>query len=123
MGGIEQGVLKLSGVPCEGPPFCLWISQGFNRHGRMKIGVWASEEAGKGMHTDMPVTLELTGKETTPVFCGVIKKCTVGKEKSQRCLYLEVETGSSLLDREKKTRSFQRRGRSFEELIGETAPV
>ena len=120
MGGIEQGVLKLSGVPCEGPPFCLWISQGFNRHGRMKIGVWASEEAGKGMHTDMPVTLELTGKETTPVFCGVIKKCTVGKEKSQRCLYLEVETGSSLLDREKKTRSFQRRGRSFEELIGET---
>ena len=44
MEGIGQGELKISGIPCIGPPFFLWINQGFNRHGQMKVGVWVSDE-------------------------------------------------------------------------------
>ena len=121
MEGIEQGELGLSGIPCEGPPFCLWISQGFNRHGRMKAGLWVSEEAGKGIHTDMPVVLELAGESAVPIFCGVVKRSTVGKEKGQSCIYIEAETGSSLLDRERRNCSFQRQGRSYQELVEEAA--
>lgn len=103
MEGIEQGRLKLSGVPCVDPPFFLQISLGFNRHGQMKAKVWVSEEEKKGLSAGMPVTLERTGKGAAPIFCGVVKKSTAGKEKGQDCLYIEAETRSSLLDRKKGT--------------------
>ena len=74
MEGLEQGRLRLTGLPCQGPPFALWISQGFNCHGKMKAGVWIPEEAGKEIHTDMRVALEFTGEGSAPVFCGVVKK-------------------------------------------------
>ncbi|NBH20289.1 hypothetical protein D3Z55_23580 [Clostridiaceae bacterium] len=121
MEGLEQGRLRLTGLPCQGPPFALWISQGFNRHGKMKAGVWIPEEAGKEIHTDMRVALEFTGEGSAPVFCGVVKKSTAGRRKGQSCLYIEAETGSSLLDREKRNRSFQRQGRSYQELVGEVS--
>lgn len=121
MEGIEQGRLRLSGIPCAGPPFSLGISQGFNRHGRMQAGVWAAEGAGKEIHAGMPVVLEVAGEGAAPVFCGVVTACTAGKEKGQDCLYIEAETGSVLLDMEKGERSFQRQGRSCRELVGEVA--
>lgn len=121
MGAIEQGRLRVSEISCEGTPFYLWISQGFNRHGRMKVGIWVSEGEREGLRTGMPVILEVDGGG--PVFCGVVKKATVGKEKGQGCVYIEAETGSSLLDRKKRSRSFQKQERSYEELVGEvTAP-
>ncbi len=116
---IEQGQLKISGIPCEGPPFRLQIRQGFNSHGCMKAGIWVPEEIRGEIRPDMQVILEL--EAGTPVFCGVVKRAAAGKEKGQDCVYLEAETGSSLLDRKKKNRSFQRQGRTYKELVGEIA--
>ena len=116
---IEQGQLKISGIPCEGSPFRLQIRQGFNSHGCMKAGIWVPEEIRGEIRPDMQVILEL--EAGTPVFCGVVKRAAAGKEKGQDCVYLEAETGSSLLDRKKKNRSFQRQGRTYKELVGEIA--
>lgn len=111
--------MKISGIPCEGPPFRLQIRQGFNSHGYMKAGIWVPEEIRGEIRPDMQVILEL--EAGTPVFCGVVKRAAAGKEKGQDCVYLEAETGSSLLDRKKKNRSFQRQGRTYKELVGEIA--
>ena len=119
MEGIGQGELKISGIPCIGPPFFLWINQGFNRHGQMKVGVWVSDEEEKVLQVGVPVILEHIKEGTAPIFCGVVKKSIAGKEKGQSCLYIEAETASSLLDQKKRNRSFQRQGRSYQELIGE----
>ena len=67
----------------------------------------------------MPIILEYIKEGAAPVFCGVVKKSIAGKEKGQSCLYIEAETASSLLDQKKRNRSFQRQGRSYQELIGE----
>ena len=114
MAAIEQGQLRISGIPCDSPPFRLQISQGFNRHGRMTAGLWIPEETRKELHLNMQVILELDGGG--PVFCGVVERATAGKEKGQDCVYLEARTGSCLLDRKKRKRSFQRQGRSYKEL-------
>ena len=119
MAAIEQGQLRISGIPCDSPPFRLQISQGFNRHGRMTAGLWIPEETRKELHLNMQVILELDGGG--PVFCGVVERATAGKEKGQDCVYLEARTGSCLLDRKKRKRSFQRQGRSYKELAGEVA--
>ena len=50
MEGIGQGELRISGISCIGPPFYLWINQGFNRHGQMKVGVWVSDEEEKSIY-------------------------------------------------------------------------
>ena len=99
MAAIEQGQLRISGIPCDSPPFRLQISQGFNRHGRMTAGLWIPEETRKELHLNMQVILELDGGG--PVFCGVVERATAGKEKGQDCVYLEARTGSCLLDRKK----------------------
>ena len=104
MAAIEQGQLRISGIPCDSPPFRLQISQGFNRHGRMTAGLWIPEETRKELHLNMQVILELDGGG--PVFCGVVERATAGKEKGQDCVYLEARTGSCLLDRKKRKRSF-----------------
>lgn len=119
MAAIEQGQLRISGIPCDSPPFRLQIRQGFNRHGRMTAGLWIPEETRKELHLNMQVILELDGGG--PVFCGVVERATAGKEKGQDCVYLEARTGSCLLDRKKRKRSFQRQGRSYKELAGEVA--
>lgn len=69
----------------------------------------------------MPVILEQVKKKATSIFCGVVKKSIFGKEKGQSCLYIEAETVSSLLEQKKRTRSFQRQGRCYQELIGEVS--
>lgn len=74
MEGIEQGRLVLSGIPCAGPPFSLGLSQGFNRHGRMRARVWAAEGAGKQIHAGMPVVLEVAGEEKRFYFVSVCDK-------------------------------------------------
>ena len=102
MEGIGQGELKISGIPCIGPPFFLWINQGFNRHGQMKVGVWVSDEEEKVLQVGVPVILEHIKEGTAPIFCGVVKKSIAGKEKGQSCLYIEAETASSLLDQKKR---------------------
>ena len=119
MEGIGQGELRISGIPCIEPPFFLWINQGFNRHGQMKVGVWVSDEEEKVLQVGVPVILEYIKEGAAPIFCGVVKKSIAGKEKGQSCLYIEAETASSLLDQKKRNRSFQRQGRSYQELIGE----
>ena len=80
---IEQGQLKISGIPCEGPPFRLQIRQGFNSHGCMKAGIWVPEEIRGEIRPDMQVILE--PEAGTPVFCGVVKRAAAGKEKGQDC--------------------------------------
>lgn len=62
MAAIEQGQLRISGIPCDSPPFRLQISQGFNRHGRMTAGLWIPEETRKELHLNMQVILELDGR-------------------------------------------------------------
>ena len=104
MEGIGQGELRISGIPCIEPPFFLWINQGFNRHGQMKIGVWVSDEEEKVLQVGVPVILEHIKEGAAPVFCGVVKKSIAGKEKGQSCLYIEAETASSLLDQKKRNR-------------------
>ena len=119
MAAVEQSQLRVSGIPCEGPPFRLRISQGFNRHGSMKAGLWVPDGMEKEICPGMEVALELDGGG--PVFCGIVERAAAGKEKGLGCVYIEAETGSRLLDRQKRTRSFQRKGRSYKELIGEVA--
>lgn len=122
MGTAEQGRLKLSGIPSGAPPFYLEISQRYGRHGRMKVGVWVSKAEARQIQTGMPVILELGTKGASlPLFCGIITKRLLGKEKGQVCAYIEVDTASSLLDRKKMVCSFQRQSRSYEELIKEIA--
>lgn len=108
MAAVEQSQLRVSGIPCEGPPFRLRISQGFNRHGSMKAGLWVPDGMEKEIRPGMEVTLELDGGG--PVFCGIVERAAAGKEKGLGCVYIEAETGSRLLDRQKRTRSFQRKG-------------
>ena len=119
MAAVEQSQLMVSGIPCEGPPFQLQISQGFNRHGSMKAGLWVPDGTQKGIRPGMEIALELDSGG--PVFCGIVERAVAGKEKGQGCVYIEAETGSRLLDRKKRTRSFQRKGRSYKELVGEVA--
>ena len=61
MAAVEQSQLRVSGIPCEGPPFRLRISQGFNRHGSMKAGLWVPDGMEKEIRPGMEVTLELDG--------------------------------------------------------------
>ena len=74
MEGIGQGELKISGIPCIGPPFFLWINQGFNRHGQMKVGVWVSDEEEKVLQAVVPVILEYIEEDVALIFCTVAKK-------------------------------------------------
>lgn len=84
MEGIGQGELRISGVPCVGPPFSLQINQGFNRHGQMKAGVWVSDEAGKVLQVGMPVILEYIKEGAAPIFCGVVKRSIFWKRKGTK---------------------------------------
>ena len=109
MEGIGQGELKISGIPCIGPPFFLWINQGFNRHGQMKVGVWVSDEEEKVLQVGVPVILEYIREGAAPIFCGVVKKSIAGKEKGQSSFTLKPKPQAVFWIRKKETVRFRGR--------------
>ena len=101
MGVIEQGQLRITGIPCEGAPFQLKLSQGFNRHGVMEAGVWVLEEERSRIEIGQQVRLEGEGEEGGPMFCGIITRVLSEWEKGRSCAYLQVMTESIRMDRKK----------------------
>lgn len=99
------------------------INMGTNRHGTAKIsGYIADEWEEKYMAMLMQeiwISIVAVDEEESRqvVFCGLVHRFQIGKEKSQKSLELELVSGTYLMDLQQHIRLFQDRTVSYGEII------
>lgn len=116
-------------IQIEGVPFTkllsLEIKHNVNEHGEADISCEMENEAAQNYlkRVDEKTMIRvLTTAEGQPsvLFCGVVKRAGIQIMSEYTVLQLSLKSASTLLDQEKKNKSFQNTTKTYEEIMSQT---
>ena len=114
---ITQGELRITGDACFGAVEKAQLHQAFGEHGTLEALVWlkAGTEGNDGdmRWNGLPVCLMASGKKDDFLFSGVVRRAAFVKINGRRAVELTAASYTYLLDREKRTRTFQQESRTY----------
>ena len=113
---ITQGELRITGDACFGAVEKVQMHQAFGEHGTLEALVWlkAGTEGNDGdmRWNGLPVCLMASDKKGDFLFSGVVRRAAFVKINGRRAVELTAASYTYLLDREKRTRTFQQESRT-----------
>ena len=114
---ITQGELRITGDACFGAVEKAQLHQAFGEHGTLEALVWlkAGTEGNDGdmRWNGLPVCLMASGKKDDFLFSGVVRRAAFVRINGRRAVELTADSYTYLLDREKRTRTFQQESRTY----------
>ena len=123
-----MAVITYKTIQVDGIPFTkiqkLTIDHGLNQHATATIIGEVDYDAGKDCLSRMDETTGImisTTSEGQPakLFCGVVSTARLEHETAYATMYVELLSASALLDIQKKKKSFQNTGKTYEQIIND----
>ena len=117
---ITQGELRITGDACFGAVEKACLHQEFGEHGTLEALVWLKAGTdgtdGDKRWSGLPVCMMASDRNDDFLFSGVVRRAAFVRINGRRAVELTASSYTYLLDREKRTRTFQQESRTYRKL-------